>query len=161
MELWYDTFTFHIVLATSPCRDHQKMIMLVGRSLEALIVGLCRDRDNLTIKSCTNCLLSCKNSSYWPVYSGESSKQEIVPFYWFRETSSNSLLNPCKALFGKGNDHYESYYSLLTLRFGSYDEHWSEFTIGKSYVFTAGVMTFARPWDTTPSSWKARCTFFR
>ena len=35
----------------------------------------------------------------------------------------------------------------------------SEFTMAKAYVFTAGSMTFGRPWSVEPSSWKARIAF--
>ncbi|XP_059085839.1 glutamate receptor ionotropic, kainate 5-like [Tigriopus californicus] len=47
----------------------------------------------------------------------------------------------------------------LSASFGSYDVNRREFTLGKSYVFTTGVLT-SRGWDLSPSSLKARVAFF-
>ncbi len=69
--------------------------------------------------------------------------------------------------FGK-NVIYEKpfYYSnddffSLKFRYGVTDPNFREFTLAKSYVFTAGVLTTARPWDVSPQTSSARIAFVR
>jgi hypothetical protein len=41
------------------------------------------------------------------------------------------------------------------------DDNGREFTIGKSYVFSAGIMTFSRAWDTEPTTMRGKIAFVR
>ena len=50
---------------------------------------------------------------------------------------------------------------LSFFRFGARDPNCDEFTLSKSFVFTTGVMTFARSWSTDPSTSAARIAFLR
>ena len=45
--------------------------------------------------------------------------------------------------------------------FGAFDIHRREYTLGKAYVFVAGMMTFARPWEKTPYTLSGRIAFMR
>ena len=49
----------------------------------------------------------------------------------------------------------------LLFRCGVRDPNFREFTLGKSYVFVAGVLTTARPWDVSPQTTSARIAFLR
>jgi len=49
----------------------------------------------------------------------------------------------------------------IVFRFGVRDPNYKEFTLGKSYVFAAGVLTTARPWDVSPQTTSARIAFLR
>jgi hypothetical protein len=50
----------------------------------------------------------------------------------------------------------------LVVRYGNdIDHHRGEFTLSKSYVYTASVMTFMRPWNIVPSTTRGKLAYGR
>ena len=76
------------------------------------------------------------------------------------------LITPPFLFFAARQVYFFFFFILSSLiyfrsRYGPYEIHRKEFTLAKSYVYTASMLTFARPWDIAPSSTRARIAYCR